>query len=75
MSVMAYVLINTELGTEDEAIEKLGRTPNVREIYTIFGIYDVIIRFECETGEKLNQTIHEIRRLDTVRSTFPLICM
>ncbi|MCW4019887.1 MAG: hypothetical protein NWF14_01470 [Candidatus Bathyarchaeota archaeon] len=54
MPAMAYVLINTELGTEDEAIEKLGRTPCVREVYTIFGVYDVIIRIECEIGEKLN---------------------
>lgn len=37
MAAMAYVLINTELGAEDETLKKLGRTPNVREVYTNYG--------------------------------------
>jgi DNA-binding Lrp family transcriptional regulator len=75
MATMAYVLINTEIGTEEEVFEKLRRNPSVREVYTIFGVYDIIIRVECETKEKLNQTINKIRRLDTVRSTLTLICL
>lgn len=76
MAAMAYVLINTELGKEDEILERLRRTPNVREVYMIFGVYDIIIRVECETREELNETIiNKIRRLDTVRSTLTLICL
>lgn len=74
MAAMAYVLINTESSKRDETLEKLGKTQNVREVHTIFGVYDVIIRVECETGEKLKETVNEIRRLDTVRSTLTLIC-
>jgi len=37
MAAMAYILINTGLGTEDETLEKLRRTPNVREVYKVFG--------------------------------------
>jgi DNA-binding Lrp family transcriptional regulator len=74
MAAMAYVLINTESSKRDETLEKLEKTTSVREVHTIFGVYDVIIRVEYETGEKLNETVNEIRRLDTVRSTLTLIC-
>jgi DNA-binding Lrp family transcriptional regulator len=74
MTAIAYVLLNTESSKRDETLEKLGKTPSVREVHTIFGVYDVIIRVECETGEKLKETINEIRQLDTVRSTLTLIC-
>lgn len=75
MAAMAYVLINTGLGKEDETLEKLGSTPNVREVHKIFGVYDIIIRVECEIKEKLKETINAIKRLETVRSTLLLICM
>ena len=75
MATMAYVLINTELGAEDETLEKLRKTPNVRDVYMIYGVYDIIIRAECETKEGLNEAIHKIRRLETVRSTLTLICL
>lgn len=75
MAAMAYVLIYTELGAMDENLERLRRTPNVRDVYMIFGVYDVIIRVECETKEELNEIIHTIRRLDTLKSTLTLICL
>ena len=74
MAAIAYVLINTESSKRDETLETLEKTTSVREVHTIFGVYDVIIRVEYETGEKLNETVNEIRRLDTVRSTLTLIC-
>ncbi|MBW1736125.1 MAG: Lrp/AsnC family transcriptional regulator [Deltaproteobacteria bacterium] len=67
MTVVAYILINTELDSEDETLEKLGCTPNVREIHTVYGVYDIIIRVECETMEKLKETVNDIRRLETVQ--------
>lgn len=47
MAAMAYVLINTGLGREAETLEKIGGTPNVREVHKVFGVYDIIIRVEC----------------------------
>lgn len=75
MPAMVYVLINTESGKEDETLEKLGRTPGIREVYTIYGVYGVIIHIKCETREKLNETIHKIRHLGAVRSTLTLMCL
>jgi len=39
MVAMAYVLINTEPGSEDEALKMLRRIPEVRETYMVFGVY------------------------------------
>ena len=75
MAAIAYVLINTGLSEEDETLEKLRGTPNVREVHKIFGVYDIIIRVECETKEKLKETTDEKRRLEPVRSYILLICV
>jgi len=75
MATMAYVMINAGLGSEDETLEKLRRTQNVREVHTVYGVYDIIIRVECETKEKLKETVDEIRHIENVRSTLLLVCM
>jgi len=55
-------------------LKKLRRTPNVREVYTIYGVYDIIARVETE--QELKDAIsRRIRRLDKIRSTLTLICL
>jgi len=46
------------LGSEDETLEKRGSTPNVREVYKIFGVYDIIIRAET-TNNRAERTLRE----------------
>ena len=46
------------LGSEDETLEKRGSTPNVREVYKIFGVYDIIIRAET-TNNGAERTLRE----------------
>lgn len=45
------------------------------EAHKVFGVYDIIIRVECETKEKLKETIDEIRRIETIRAVLLLICV
>ena len=73
---VAYVLINTELGSEDEIQEKLITYPEVKEAYVVYGVYDLIIKVESDTMEKIRRTVTwKIRRLDKVRSTLTMIVM
>ena len=45
---VAYILINTELGSEDEIQEKLIKYPEGKEAYVVYGVYDLIIKIESD---------------------------
>ena len=70
----AYVLLNTELGKEPEVIKAMKGANEVKNIYSLYGIYDVIVEVEAETMEKVKEVVfNRIRRLDNVKSTITLI--
>ncbi len=70
----AFVLINVELGAEEELIRELKRIENVKEVYVVYGVYDVIAKIEGDTMEKVKETVTwKIRRLEKVRSTLTMI--
>jgi len=70
----AFVLINAEIGSEDDVLKALKTIPNVKEGYVVYGVYDIVARVEGETMEKLKDIVTwKIRRLDKVRSTLTMI--
>ena len=70
----AFVLINADLGAEEDLLKKLREIPNVKEVYVVYGVYDIVARVEADTMEKVKETITwHIRRLDKVRSTLTMI--
>jgi len=71
---MAFVLINSEIGGENEVLEELRKVPNVKEAHIVYGVYDIIAKVEAEDMDKLKSIITwKIRRLDRVRSTLTMI--
>ena len=76
MTAKAFVLINAEVGNEQELIRKLKAIPNVTEVHVVYGVYDVIAKVESDTMEKVKETItNSLRRLDNVRSTLTMIAV
>lgn len=72
----AFVLINVESGTEEEAIDELKTIPGVEEAYYSYGVYDIITKVKADSMEKLKDMVtHNIRTLARVRSTLTLIMM
>ncbi len=70
----AYVLINTEMGRENDVLQALKQIPNVVEAYAIYGVYDVIAKVEADSLEKVKEVIsNRIRRIEYVRSTLSMI--
>ncbi len=71
---MAFVLINADLGAEEQLMRELRSIENVKEVFIVYGVYDIIARIEGQTMEKVKETITwKIRRLDRVRSTLTMI--
>jgi DNA-binding Lrp family transcriptional regulator len=70
---IAFVLINSELGKEEELLKELRSIENVKEAHFVYGVYDVIVKVEAESMEKLKDLItFKIRRLSNVRSTLTM---
>lgn len=70
----AIVMLNTEVGMENEIFEKVFEIPEVKEVYMVYGIHDLIVVIESETMEKLRNLITEkIRKMKGVKSTLTSI--
>jgi len=74
MAPIAFVLINTEIGSENEVLKTLKKVSGVKEAYSVYGVYDIIAKIQAETMDKLKEMVTwHIRRLDKVRSTLTMI--
>ena len=71
---IAFVLINSEIGSEGEVLRELKKMAGVKEAYTVYGVYDVIAKVEAGSMDKLKDIITwRIRKLEKVRSTLTMI--
>ena len=71
---IAFVLINSEIGSEGEVLRELKKMDGVKEAYTVYGVYDVIAKVEASSMDKLKDIITwRIRKLEKVRSTLTMI--
>jgi len=71
---MAFVLINADLGAEEELVRELKSIEHVKEVYVVYGVYDIVAKISADTMEKVKETITwKIRRLEKVRSTLTMI--
>ena len=71
--MMAYVLINTEIGSENEVLEAVKKIKNVKEAHAVYGVYDIVAKIEAESMDKLKEIVTwNIRHLSKNRSTLTL---
>ncbi|MHB8567965.1 MAG: Lrp/AsnC family transcriptional regulator [Nitrososphaerales archaeon] len=74
MTAKAFVLINADLGAERGVIDFIRSIPNVVEVHTVYGVYDIVAKVEAKSLEEVKETItHHIRTLEKVRSTLTMI--
>jgi DNA-binding Lrp family transcriptional regulator len=70
----AFVLINTEIGSEADVLRDLKKVEGVEEAHAVYGVYDIIARVKADTMDKLKEIVTwKVRRLDKVRSTLTMI--
>jgi len=72
----AFVLMNAELGSEDSIVGELRRLGGVKEVYQVYGVYDIVAQVESDTMEKVKEIITwKLRKLNGVKSTLTMIVM
>jgi DNA-binding Lrp family transcriptional regulator len=70
----AYVLINCDLGSEEEIIREIKKLQEAVEVSGVYGVYDIIAKIRSDSMDKLRETITwHVRRIDKVRSTLTMI--
>ena len=70
----AYILINCEIGAEEQVITALKTIDGIKEVHGTFGAYDILAKIESPQVEDLRETITwKIRKIDKIRSTLTLM--
>ena len=74
MATAYYVLVNCDLGYEEEIIDELKQLDNVKQVHGVYGAYDILAKVESDSEENLRETITwKIRKLNRIRSTLTLM--
>lgn len=71
---IAFVMINAELGSEKALIKELRGIEGVVEANEVYGVYDIVVKVDLPTMDKLKEVIsRKIRGLSGVRSTLTMM--
>ena len=70
----AFVLINSDIGSELEVLKQLKQIDGVEQAYALYGAYDIMAKVASESMEELKQIITwKIRKLGGIRATLTLM--
>ena len=69
----AFVMINTELGSEKEVLDEIRKIDEIKESCIVYGIYDIAAKIGADSMDKLNEIVTLVRSLDKIRATVTLI--
>ena len=68
------MLINCDIGSEEDVISHLKTIDGVKEVHGTFGAYDIIAKIESDNAETLRDTISwKIRKMERIRATLTLM--
>lgn len=69
----AYVLLNCDLGLEEEVIRDLMVIPEVSEVKGVFGVYDFVVRISAGSEEEIKMAIGKVRAIDKIKSSLTMM--
>lgn len=68
------MFINTQLGKEGEALQKLRKVNGVKEAYMLYGVHDLVALVEVDSVDRVKEVVSAtIRRIGGVRSTLSMM--
>ena len=71
---VSYILINCELGSEESIIQQLKNIDGIVEVHGTFGAYDLLVKIESDTADKLRDIVSgNVRKIGQIRSTLTLM--
>lgn len=70
----AFVFINTDAGVEKLLHEEIRKLQGVKEVYPLYGEYDLMAIIEEESDSDVAKTVSwELRKIKGIRSTNTMV--
>ena len=70
----AYVLLNTEIGAENQVLKALKKIEGIEEVHNLWGVYDIIANIKADNMEKLKNIItRRIGKISKINSKLTII--
>ena len=70
---LVYVLLNTEPSQMESVLEEVKEIDGVKEVYMVYGTYDICAKVKAEMPNKLKGIVQKIRSKENVSSTLTLM--
>jgi DNA-binding Lrp family transcriptional regulator len=70
MLEIGFVLIHVQPLHEDDVFNEVSKIPEIVEVYSLFGEYDLIAKIEAKDNTSIGEiVIHKIRKIDGILDT------
>ena len=70
----AYILLNTEIGAENQVLKALKKVEGVEEAHNLWGVYDIIANVKADSMEELKHIITKrIEKISKINSKLTMI--
>ncbi|MHA1787376.1 MAG: Lrp/AsnC family transcriptional regulator [Candidatus Thorarchaeota archaeon] len=71
----AFILLNIDMSAQNDVFETIKNMDETREVYMIFGAFDIIIKAEFENNNQLSSfVIDKLKTLEGVIETQTNVC-
>jgi DNA-binding Lrp family transcriptional regulator len=72
--ISAVVLVNTDLGVQDQVAKSIKLVEGVQEAHALYGVYDLLVKVKAVSLDKLKEIIKlRIRQIAGVTSSLTLM--
>ena len=70
----AYILINTEIGSERQVLKALKKIEGVEEVHNLWGIYDIIVNIKTHSVDELKNIItNRMEKIGKINSKLTML--
>ena len=70
----AYILLNTEIGSEKQVLKALKKINGVEEVHNLWGVYDIIVNVKAHSIDELNHIItNRIEKIGRINSKLTML--
>ena len=71
---IAYILVNTAIGTEKQVLRALKEIEGVEEVHNLWGVYDLIANVKADSMEGLRKIITQrIEKIGNINSKLTMV--
>jgi DNA-binding Lrp family transcriptional regulator len=67
--ISAYILIDMKPGNFDKAIKSMRKIENITKISVVAGEYDIVVRVQIKSLDKLLKVTNKLQMIDGVKNT------